>query len=104
MKNSLEELIGLRVAKAELVHDYLHLVVGESAGIRVFNDYVLTGPSKLPSVLIGLMLTQVHQDESEVVLSFEGDIKLVISLLPEAYKGPEAIVLNRDGAPPVVWN
>jgi hypothetical protein len=81
----------------------LQLIFGELAGIRVMNDYSLTGVREI-SNLTGLELTHVHQDNSKVVLSFEGDVKMVISLLPDAYKGPEAIVLNREGLPTVVWN
>ena len=103
MKNPLEELVGLRVTKAEIVHDYLQVILGERAGIRICNDYRLSGQTQ-PSTLTGLVLTGVYQNDSQVVISFEGDVKMVISLLPEAYKGPEAIILNREGLPTVVWN
>jgi len=49
-------------------------------------------------------LLNASQDPSQVVLSFESGITLIVSLLPEAYHGPEAMVLNKEGEPIFVWN
>jgi hypothetical protein len=103
MKNPLEEIVGLRISKAEIVHDYLQLIFGEVACMTICNDYRLSGLTQ-PNSLTGLVLTDVYQNDNQVVMSFEGDVKMEISLLPEAYKGPEAMVLNREGLPTVVWN
>src|SRR4051812_1325007 len=103
MMNPLQELVGLRVVKVEVVYDYFHLTFGEIAGLRIFNDYSISGEKDIAG-LSNLILLSASQSESQVVLTFENGITLSVSLLPEAYHGPEAMVLNRTGQPIVVWN
>ncbi len=103
MKTPLKELVGLRVTKAAVVHDYLQIILGEVAGLRVFNDYTISGGKDIAG-LCNLALLNALQSESQIVLTFEHGITVNVSLLPEAYHGPEAMVLNREGHPIVVWN
>src|SRR5579862_2203622 len=103
MKNPLQELVNLRVTQARIVHDYLQVVLGGVAGLRIFNDYTMSG-GKQPTELLNLVLLDASQNASEIVLRFENGITINVGLLPEAYHGPEAMVLNREGQPIVVWN
>jgi hypothetical protein len=103
MKNPLQELVGLRVTKAEVVQDYVQLIFGEAAGLTIANDYLISGKKDI-AALGNLVLLDASQSESQVVLTFEHEIIVNVSLLPEAYHGPEAMVLNRTGQPIVVWN
>jgi len=103
MKNPLQELIGLHVTNAEVVQEYLHLGFGDQVALSVANDYTLNGAKNLAQ-LSGFALLDASQNESQVALMFENGITLNISLLPEAYHGPEALVLTREGQPVVVWN
>jgi hypothetical protein len=103
MKNPLQELIGLRVTKVQVVHDYVRILFGEVAGLRIFNDFMVSG-TKDTAELTNLVLSHASQNAGQIVLTFEGGTTLSISLLPEAYQGPEAMVLNVEGKPPIVWN
>ena len=103
MKNPLKELVGLRVTQARIIHDYIQIIFGEIAGLRVFNDYTISG-EKAIAELCNLVLLDASQSESQVAMTFEHGITVNVSLLPEAYHGPEAMVLNRTGQPIVVWN
>jgi hypothetical protein len=103
MKNPLQELIGLRVTKAEVVQEYLHLSFGDQVALSAANDYTVNGTKDLAQ-LHNLALLDASQDASQITLVFENAITLNVSLLPEAYHGPEAVVLTRVGKPIVVWN
>ena len=93
----------MRVTQARIVHEHLQLIFDETAGLRIFNDYTVSGVKEVGE-LRNLALLNASQDPSQVVLSFESGITLIVSLLPEAYHGPEAMVLNKEGEPIFVWN
>jgi hypothetical protein len=103
MLNALEQLAGVRVTDAHEVHDYIQIKFGEGAGLRVFNEYIISG-AKSPTELQGRLLLEAAESETEVTLKFDAGIVLAVSLLPHAYHGPEAMVLNRENKPIVVWN
>jgi hypothetical protein len=103
MENPLQELVRLRVTKAEVVQEYLHLTFGGIAGLSIANDHTISGEKDIAG-LCNLVLLDASQSESQVVLTFEHGITVNVCLLPEAYHGPEAMVLNRTGQPIVVWN
>ncbi len=86
-----------------MVHDYVQIILGEKAGLTINNDFTISG-AKAIAELQNLLLVSASQNESQVALAFENGITLNISLLPEAYHGPEAMVLTREGQPVVVWN
>jgi hypothetical protein len=71
--------------------------------LRIFNNYTLIGAADAGG-LAGSLLVDTSETEEHVVFSFEGGKKLSVSLEPESYNGPEAMVLNREGKPIVVWN
>jgi hypothetical protein len=102
VKNPLQELVGQRVVQSRIVHDYLQLIL-DDAGLRINNGYTISA-GKEPGELQNLVLQDASQNASQVVLTFEDGITVTVSLLPEAYHGPEAMVLNREGQPTVVWN
>jgi len=46
----------------------------------------------------------VSEDDDSVILRFDNGGTLSVSLLDEAWHGPEALVMHREGRPIVVWN
>jgi len=86
-----------------MVHDYAQIIFGEGAGLTINNDFTISG-AKTVVELQNLSLLSASQNESQVALVFENGITLYVSLVPEAYHGPEAMVLTREGQPVVVWN
>lgn len=103
MKNPLQELVGLHVTKAELVHDYVQILFGETVALTIYNDYTIDAGKQLAQLQEQTLL-DVSQNERRVVLTFESGITFNVNLLPEAYHCPEAMVLHREGQPIYVWN
>ena len=103
MSNPLEQLVGQRVTKSGIVHDHAQVIFGSAAILTINNDYTITD-TKNPAELEGLTLTGVSQNAEEVVLTFADGTALDVNLRPDAYHGPEAMTLHRQGQPIVVWN
>jgi hypothetical protein len=103
MQNPLQELVGLCVTDAFIIHDYIQIIFGRSASLTVNNDYALNGIGDITQ-LKNFPLLSAFEDGRQVILRFDNDISISIALTPEAYHGPEAIVLNREGEAIVVWN
>ena len=103
MSNPLEQLIGQRVTKSIIGHDYAQVAFGASTILTITNAHTITGGKTLAE-LEGLALAGVFQDADEVVLTFEDGTTLNVNLRPDAYRGPEAMVLHRKGQAIVVWN
>jgi hypothetical protein len=103
MRNPLEQLVGQCVTESWIVHDYAQLRFGNAGILTIINDYTVDGDKTL-SELDGLVLASAAQDTEQVVLTFDNGTTLRVSLNPNAYHGPEAIVLHREGQPTVVWN
>jgi len=103
MSKPLQQLVGQRVTKSGVVHDYAQVIFGNVAGLTINNDYTVTGGKNLAE-LEGLKVAGVSQNADEVVLTFEDGTALNVNLRPDAYRSPEAMVLHREGQPIVVWN
>jgi len=103
MNNPLEQLIGQRVTKSGTVHDYAQVIFGNTSILTINNVYTVKGTRNLLE-LTGLALAGASENTDEVVLTFEDGTSINVNLLPEAYRGPEAMVLHRDGHPIVVWD
>jgi hypothetical protein len=112
------ELAGAEVASVEFVRDYLQLHLekeiaehtpfgNRSRSIHV-NMYtspeIVIGGTRLAhgqpgwrDALVGLiddrLATATERENVELSIGFEGGGRLVVSLLPDAYTGPEAVVV-----------
>ena len=99
---TLQILIGLIIGKIEEVHDYVQVVFSDGTALSIFNNYVYDGGSVLS--IEGKTVRSVEESDSAVIISFEGGESLAIGLNDDDYNGPEAMVLRKEGKPPVVWN
>ena len=104
MNSPLEMLKGLVVTKADIVHDYVQLAFGESVGLSIYNEMSLAPKSNHIGQLKGKCVKSVSESEESIVITFTDGMCLIVDMHPVAYRGPEALQLNRRGEPPVIWN
>lgn len=97
-------LLGQRVTKAVMVHDYVHLSFGDAVQLSIFNDFEVEPEKSGIADLIGLRVTAVHSSAKEELIKLEDGLRLRIELGSEAFHGPEAMRLGRAGHDTVVWN
>jgi hypothetical protein len=102
MTSPLDALKGLTVTGVIEIHDYIQLHSGDAVGISIYND-IEVSPGTLTE-FIGKTIDAVAERDTEIEFTFIGGVKIKISMHPEAYRGPEALELNRRGQPPVIWN
>jgi len=100
----LESLLGMAVTQAEIVHDYLQLRFGIGTGMSIYNKWNFVPDTAALHDLVGHHVTAVHSSADEVVFDFDNEARLVVDLSAIAWKGPEAIQLDRLGLPTVIWN
>jgi len=96
--------VGLTVTQAELVHDYVQIAFGELAALSVYNSFSLTPEEMYFDDLLGASTTSIIETESSITLSFSNHQRLVVDLSPQAYYGPESMLLNYKGFPTIIWN
>jgi len=103
MTTPLHALVGLKVTKATIVHDYAQLAFGDEIGISIYNEFELSPDVRLED-LISKTVLRVEESSNSIEISFLDGVKLAIDLHRQAYRGPEALELNRTGHPTIVWN
>jgi len=94
----------MTVTHTEIVHDYLQLRFETSTGMSIYNDWNLVPKTATLRNLIEHHVTAVHSSADEVVFDFDNETKLIVDLSVSAWKGPEALQLDRVGLPTVIWN
>lgn len=94
-------LVGKIVSQAEALHDYIQLAVGDEIGLSIYNDFRLT-VGRLDD-LIGQTVTNVATTAEQAVIQF-ARTSLIVDLRNSAYRGPEAMQLDRIGHDLIVWN
>lgn len=99
---ALQILIGLTISKIEEVHDYIQLVFSDGTTLSIFNNYYYDGGSVL--AIEGKKIKSVEEVGSKVVIAFEDGGCMSVGMTDDDYNGPEAMVLRREGEPPVVWS
>jgi hypothetical protein len=85
------------------VNDYFQLAFGKEVGMSIYNPMEITPPAPIDS-LIGKKVLSVTEDESAIEIQFDGSTKIKIDMRDNAYVGPEALALYREGHSPVIWN
>lgn len=117
---ALNKLIGKAITKVTYNHTAIasinekRAMLIESQTTILFEDYTLviynpfvihgTDTEISLSILEGLMLISCEERPTEIVLTLEANVKLVIDLRDESYKGPEALSLYGPNNLIVVWN
>jgi hypothetical protein len=104
MTSPLCALKGLTVTRVVEVHDYVQLSFGDAIGISIYNDTEVSPNTVTLTEFIGKTIDVVAERDAEIEFTFIGGSKIKIRMHPEAYRGPEALQLNRRGQPPVIWN
>lgn len=95
-------LSGLVVEKIETIHDYIQIVFCNGSILCVFNRYTLDVEPM--DSLKGKSVNCVREYDNEIIIEFEDAGPLTIGMEDSDFNGPEALVLTRDGDPPVVWS
>jgi len=100
--DALQILIGLVVNQVEELNDYIQFVFSDGTTLSIFNNYVYDGGSV--KSIEGKKVKSVKESGKAVVIVFDGEESLSISLIDDDYNGPEAMVLKQEGKSTVVWN
>jgi hypothetical protein len=104
--NSLQELVGSTVVKAEKIEDDLIVWFQNGAYLTVYNKFQITaseGRSGTDRDLATGQLTELTKDNASLRLAFSTGVKLTIDISEDGYSGPEALQLTRPGLPSIVW-
>ena len=70
--------------------------------LNIFNSYSYDGASLFDASDVKVI--DIDEQEGVVNIKLENGGVLLIDMKEEAYNGPEAMVLIREGESPVVWN
>jgi len=104
MKSPLSDLEGMTVTRVVEIHDYIQLHFGESVGISIFNRLEVSPSSISLWELVDKTIRSVVERDADIELAFRDGGGIKIDMRREAYRGPEALQLDRRGQPPVIWN
>ena len=104
-QSKLRSICGLKIVDVDLSPGDAGLAFEDGATLAIYNAFQVSGFSPGTSKkLIGKSIKAISEDESKIVLTFEGQKSITIDMRDEAYWGPEAIQLCRPDQPIVVWN
>ncbi len=93
-----------KVTAALVVHDYVQLAFGEEIGISIYNEMQMKPASLQIGEFVGKVVASADQLAESVSIKFADGAEIEIDLRPAAYRGLEALQLNRVGQPIVIWN
>lgn len=96
-------LEGSKVSDCRIVLDYIQIEFEKNV-LSIYNNFAIEPKNKTAKDLIGRTLVLVTKEVDAFVLAFDDNTQLRIDLRSQAYKGPEALQLNRPGLYPIVWN
>ncbi|WP_460318502.1 hypothetical protein [Pseudomonas ogarae] len=82
--------------------EYLQIYFSKGEILNIYNSYSLAGASL--GSLVGKKLRSVTEDSEVIELKFDDLAVLTIDMKPEAFDGPEAMQLLRDGEATVIWS
>jgi hypothetical protein len=99
----LDELVNRVVREAELVHDFVQLRFHGGLVLTLNNAVELDGQTLansqagriLLASIIGRSVSDVARAADRIVVNFRGSSTLTMSLQPQAWHSPEALVLQR---------
>ncbi|WP_024619651.1 hypothetical protein [Pseudomonas kilonensis] len=82
--------------------EYLQIYFSRGEILNIYNSYSLAGASL--GSLVGNKLRSVTEDSEVIELKFDDLAALTIDMKPEAFNGPEAMQLLRNGEATVIWS
>ena len=104
MENPLRIIEGMIVTEADTVHDYVQLAFGREIGISIYNNMEILPGSISLGTLVGKSVSRTDVRDDLIEIEFAYRTILKVDMRPDAYRGPEALQLNRVGHLPVIWN
>lgn len=104
MESPLLDIEGHCVTNVTLVHDYAQISFGANVGLSIYNEFSVLPECLNIFDLDGKFVVAVMQSKDRITIFFSENIKIEVDMRSCAYNGPEALQLNRQGEPPVIWN
>ena len=104
MASVLQKLIGLTITRVVELQGYVQLHFGDEIGLTIYNKMLVEPTGRCAADLPGKMLTSIEEEQKGITMNFIDGSRVRIDMRPEAYKGPEALQLTREGEAPVIWN
>ncbi|SKA36731.1 hypothetical protein SAMN02745126_05830 [Enhydrobacter aerosaccus] len=100
----LHELKGRIVSEASTLHDHMQIVFDSDVSLSIDTGVRIVPPSVLVGDLAGRVVDSVEESRDEIKILFIDGVCIEIDMRPQAWRGPEALVLQRKGRPELVWN
>lgn len=105
MQKMLDQLLGVKLSKAEVVHDYLQLRFENGVILNVFNAYS-TREFSIDDLsnIFGCDVCAIRIDETAVEFEFSGGGAIRVGMSDNDYEGPEAMEYIGATGDRVVWS
>ena len=100
-------LIGAKVVEVEGDDEELALKFQDDRWLSIWNSYEVRdslGSRVDPKVLVGKQVQDCFDVDLTFRLVFDDNLDISVDLGNEAFRGPEAMVLQGGGGPTIVWN
>src|ERR1700744_1320337 len=104
MASPLQILAGLMITNVVELHGYIQLHFGNDIGLSIYNEITVDPASMHVDQLIGKMVSSIAERDKAIEIIFLDETRIVVDMHRQAYRGPEALQLNQNGLPPVIWN
>ncbi len=105
--DALQRLIGQTVERIAgvLVEgrvDYIQVIFADGTNMSILNPYIYDGADVF--TVSKVKVRDACETDELLSIRFENNKVLQVDMTDDAFVGPEAIVLVREGEPTVVWN
>jgi len=104
MRSQLDCLKGLTITKIVEIHDYVQLHFGDGVGVSIYNEIEVRPSSATIPQFVGKTITLTVEKAAAIEFVFRDRSRINVDMHRRAYRGAEALELNRRGHPPVIWN
>jgi len=103
MQTVLQTLVNTDLTSITFIHDYLQLGFSNGSGLTINNSYTWSTQNHVS--VIGSKVTNVKEETDQITLKFSNGEYLKISMRPEDFSCPEAILFYTENSTvPIVWN
>lgn len=98
-----EHLINIVISETLKGDDYFQIVLLDGSVLSIYNSCLFSGVTY--SDLKGCTLKAIREDEAANVIVLALDKgTLHVNVCPDAWTGPEAMVLHRPGSSIMIWS
>lgn len=103
--NMFHILVGQRVQKAEMIHDYLQLSFDKGWVLNIFNGFtVFDFDSGSVASLVGSLVKSIGASDEAVDIFFRDGKSVRVGVADSDYRGPEAMELIGVTGERIVWS